>query len=74
MCAAKLYWAGIRSVVYALPSEDLASLAGRTFVIPCRQLFARTADGVRIVGPVLVDEARAVHAGFWQRGTTNIND
>jgi tRNA(Arg) A34 adenosine deaminase TadA len=65
MCVGKMYWAGIRSVVYALPSEQLASLAGRTFVIPCRELFARAGDTVRIVGPMLVDEARAVHAGFW---------
>lgn len=74
MCAAKMYWAGIRSLVYALPSEQLGVLAGRTFVVPCRELFARTADRVRIAGPVLVDEARAVHAGFWQPAATRIND
>jgi uncharacterized protein (TIGR02118 family) len=65
MCAAKMYWAGIRFIVYALPAELLGSLAGRSFIVPCRELFARSADAVRIVGPMLVDEARAVHVGFW---------
>ena len=66
MCVGKMYWSGIRSVVYALPSDELAALAGRDFLVPCRELFARTTDPVRIVGPLVVDEAREVHLGFWQ--------
>jgi tRNA(Arg) A34 adenosine deaminase TadA len=66
MCTGKMYWAGIRSVVYALPSEQLAALAARDFVIPCRELFSRSRENVHVVGPVLVDEAREVHLGFWQ--------
>src|SRR6476469_6528368 len=42
MCVGKMYWAGIRSVVYALSSEELAVLAGADFLIPRRDLFART--------------------------------
>jgi tRNA(Arg) A34 adenosine deaminase TadA len=66
MCTGKMYWAGIRSIVYALPSEQLAALAARDFVIPCRELFSRSRANVQVVGPVLVDEAREVHLGFWQ--------
>ena len=66
MCTGKMYWAGVRSVVYALPSEQLAALAARDFVIPCRELFSRSRENVQVVGPVLVDEAREVHLGFWQ--------
>jgi tRNA(Arg) A34 adenosine deaminase TadA len=66
MCTGKMYWAGIRSIVYALPSEQLAALAARDFVIPCRELFSRSRENVQVVGPVLVDEAREVHLGFWQ--------
>jgi tRNA(Arg) A34 adenosine deaminase TadA len=65
MCVGKMYWAGIRSIVYALPSEQLAALAARDFVIPCRELLSRSRDVVQIVGPMLVDEAREVHLGFW---------
>jgi len=66
MCVGKMYWAGIRSVVYALSAEDLAVLAGGDFLIPCRELLARASEPVRIAGPLLPDEARAVHLGFWR--------
>ena len=65
MCVGKMYWAGIRSVVYALSSQELAKLAGGSFLIPCRELFARAADPVTVVGPMLVDEAIDVHLGYW---------
>ena len=68
MCAGTMYWAGIRSVVYALSSEELAAFAGHDFLVPCRDLFARAANPVRVTGPVLVDEARDVHRGYWPTG------
>jgi tRNA(Arg) A34 adenosine deaminase TadA len=67
MCVGKIYWAGIRTVVYALPTEELAKLAGGSFLVPCRDLFGRAKDAVTVVGPLLVDEARAVHQGYWTR-------
>jgi tRNA(Arg) A34 adenosine deaminase TadA len=67
MCVGKIYWAGIRTVVYGLSSADLAELAGGNFLIPCRELFARATDPVTVRGPILTDEARAVHIGFWTR-------
>ena len=70
MCVGKMYWAGIRSVVYALPAEELARLAGRDFLIPCRELFDRATEPVQIVGPLLLDEAREVHRGFWPPSAT----
>ena len=65
MCVGKMFWAGIRSVVYALPAEELAKLAGGSFLVPCRELFLRAAEPVLVIGPLLVDEARAVHVGYW---------
>lgn len=65
MCAGKLYWAGVRAVVYALSAEELAVMAGPDFLVPCRELFARATEAVTVVGPMLLDEARAVHVGFW---------
>jgi tRNA(Arg) A34 adenosine deaminase TadA len=69
MCVGKMYWAGIRSLVYALPAEELATLAGRDFLIPCAELFGRAVDPVDITGPLLLDEAREVHVGFWSPPT-----
>lgn len=65
MCVGKMYWAGIRSVVYALAAEELALLAGRDFLIPCRELFDRALEPVAVTGPLLRDQARDVHLGFW---------
>lgn len=65
MCVGKMYWAGVRSLIYALPAEELAVLAGPDFLVPCRDLFRRATDTVTVIGPLLVDEARAVHVGFW---------
>jgi tRNA(Arg) A34 adenosine deaminase TadA len=65
MCVGKIYWAGIRSVVFALGSGELASLAGGDFLIPCNELFGRTSEKVYVAGPLLQNEAREVHLGFW---------
>ena len=66
MCAGKIYWAGIRAVVYGLSSEALALLAGPDFLIPCRELFERAVEPVTVIGPLLEDEARSVHLGYWR--------
>jgi tRNA(Arg) A34 adenosine deaminase TadA len=65
MCVGAMYWAGIRAVVYGLPCGELAKLAGSNFRIPCRELFCRTSEAVSVTGPLLLDEARSVHVGFW---------
>ena len=65
MCVGKMYWAGIRTMVYALPAFELATLAGGSFLVPCRDLLTRAKDRVAVIGPVLVDEARVVHEGYW---------
>src|SRR5215208_1259065 len=57
MCAGTIYWAGVRKVVYALSSEELAKLAGGDFLIPCRELFRRASQTVEVIGPLLLEEA-----------------
>jgi tRNA(Arg) A34 adenosine deaminase TadA len=66
MCVGAIYWAGIRRVVYALSSEELAKLAGGDFLVPCRELFNRASQGVEVYGPLLMEEAIKVHEGYWQ--------
>ena len=65
MCVGKMYWAGIRSIVYALAAEELAKLAGGSLLVPCRELFARAAEPVTVIGPLSLNEARDVHLGYW---------
>jgi tRNA(Arg) A34 adenosine deaminase TadA len=70
MCAGTIYWAGIGRVVYGLSERELKSITGDhpdnpTLDLPCREVFARGQFAVEVVGPALVEEARAVHAGYW---------
>lgn len=65
MCVGKMYWAGIRSLVYGLPAVELAALTRGDFVVPCADLLACAREPVAVVGPVLPDEAREVHLGYW---------
>jgi tRNA(Arg) A34 adenosine deaminase TadA len=76
MCAGAIYWAAIGRVVYGLPESALLELTGDhadnpTLSLPCREVFARGHGDIKVTGPLLEDEARAVHEGFWGLGTTN---
>lgn len=70
MCAGAVYWSGIDRVVYALGSDTLAALVedlpeDSTLRLACREVFARGGRRVEVTGPHLVEQASAVHAGFW---------
>ena len=58
MCAGAIYWARIPRVVYGLAAGSLGALTARTEVGPRR-------TGADYVGPILEDEARMVHEGYW---------
>ena len=52
MCIGRMYWGGIRSMVYALPAEEgLAKLAGGSSLVLFRELLARAKNGVLVIGP-----------------------
>ncbi|OFZ56000.1 MAG: hypothetical protein A2428_08600 [Bdellovibrionales bacterium RIFOXYC1_FULL_54_43] len=65
MCAAAIYWTGIRKVIYGCPTETLAALAGGSLTVPCREVFARGVNSTEIFGPILEAEAKKSHEGFW---------
>ncbi|HET9599149.1 MAG TPA: nucleoside deaminase [Anaeromyxobacteraceae bacterium] len=70
MCAAAAYWAGVGRVVYGLSERRLKALTGAheenpTLDLPCRDVFAAGQRRVEVVGPLLEDEAAALHAGAW---------
>ncbi|OGV70375.1 MAG: hypothetical protein A3K19_27075 [Lentisphaerae bacterium RIFOXYB12_FULL_65_16] len=65
MCAGAIYWAGVRGIVYGLSAEELGRLTHGSLVVPCREVLVHARDPVEIVGPLLSDEARRVHAGAW---------
>jgi tRNA(Arg) A34 adenosine deaminase TadA len=71
MCAGAIYWSGIGTVVYGLAETALYELIGDdphnpTLLLPCRTVFAAGRRPVKVVGPFEIEQARGVHAGFWQ--------
>jgi tRNA(Arg) A34 adenosine deaminase TadA len=70
MCAGAIYWAGIGRVVYGLSERRLKTITGDhaenpTLDLPCRAVFAAGQRAVEVIGPLLEDEAAALHEGAW---------
>ncbi|MDR3496710.1 MAG: nucleoside deaminase [Ancalomicrobiaceae bacterium] len=70
MCAGAAYWAGIGRVVYGLSEQRLKGITGDhpenpTLDLPCRTVFASGQRAVEVIGPLLEDEAAAIHETFW---------
>jgi tRNA(Arg) A34 adenosine deaminase TadA len=73
MCAGAIYWAGIGRVVYALSERRLKAITGShadnpTLDLPCRDVFAAGQRPTAVTGPLIEDEAAALHAGAWEPG------
>jgi tRNA(Arg) A34 adenosine deaminase TadA len=71
MCAGAAYWAGVGRVVYALSERAMRDIIGPhpenlTMDLPCRVVLGAGQRRVAVVEPMLEDEARAVHDGFWR--------
>jgi tRNA(Arg) A34 adenosine deaminase TadA len=71
MCAGAIYWVGIGRVVYGLSEHRLKAITGAhaenpTLDLPCRTVFAAGQRQVEVIGPLLEDEAAALHEDFWQ--------
>lgn len=68
MCAGAIYWGGVGRVVYGLSQSGLYSFtsnAQEKLLLSCRQVVACGGRTVEVLGPLLEDEARAVHLNFW---------
>ncbi|MDB5609893.1 MAG: nucleoside deaminase [Bradyrhizobium sp.] len=72
MCAGAIYWAGIGRLVYGLSEHRLRGVTGNhpenpTLDLPCREVFNSGQRATEIVGPLLEEEAEALHAGVWEK-------
>eukprot|EP00742_Colponemidia_sp_Colp-10_P003089 GILJ01003292.1.p1 GENE.GILJ01003292.1~~GILJ01003292.1.p1 ORF type:complete len:175 (+),score=9.01 GILJ01003292.1:48-527(+) len=70
MCSGAIYWSGIKRVVYCFPEDKLYEITGcnpenPTLRLPCRQVFECGQTNVVVEGPILEEEGRVVHEGFW---------
>jgi len=72
MCAGAIYWAGIGRVVYGLSEHRLRAVTGNhpenpTLDLPCREVFKSGQRPTEVIGPLLEEEAEALHAGVWKK-------
>jgi tRNA(Arg) A34 adenosine deaminase TadA len=72
MCAGAIYWAGIGRLVYGLSEQRLRGITGNhpenpTLDLPCRAVLASGQRSTEVIGPLLEDEAAALHAGVWEK-------
>jgi len=72
MCAGAMYWAGIGRLVYGLSEHRLRGITGNhpenpTLDLPCREVFKSGQRPTEVVGPLLEDEAAALHDGVWTK-------
>src|SRR5438045_837691 len=72
MCAGAIYWTGIGRLVYGLSEHRLRAVTGNhpenpTLDLPCREVFKSGQRATEVKGPLLEDEAEALHAGVWNK-------
>lgn len=70
MCAGAIYWGNVRRIVFALDEATLSQFIGDDpenvqLNLPAAQVFAAGRFSVELIGPALLEEALAVHEGFW---------
>lgn len=70
MCAAAIFWSGIRRIVFALSGAELIRLLPSgseepSLDLPAPEVLARASHPVEVIGPVAVPGAAEAHQGFW---------
>jgi len=68
MCAGAIFWSNIRRVVFGLSQAGLYDITGGSedeLRLPCREVLSMGNKPIEAVGPLLEEEAREVHVGFW---------
>lgn len=71
MCAGAIFWSNIGRVVFGIDAVALRVFRGeraeqRDAELSCRDVFAASPHAIECIGPLLGEEAAAVHQGFWQ--------
>lgn len=69
MCSGAIFWGNVRRVVYGLSQKGLYGMVGEAdeevLYLPCRDLFEKGQKQIEVIGPLLEEEAKHVHMGFW---------
>ena len=61
MCSGALFWAGVRRVVFAVPTPRMAELLGGDLLpVRCAEVLAGATPPVQVHGPLLQEQAQEV--------------
>ena len=73
MCSGAIFWSGIKYVVYGMSEHHLPTLVGPSDSLeklimshPCRDVFCKGQRSISVEGPILEEEAIAVHGNYWR--------
>lgn len=68
MCCGAIRFAGIRRVVYGTTEQQFLRVLGvpaDARPLDCREIFARTAPGTQVQGPLMEAEGLKIHEDYW---------
>lgn len=65
MCSGAIYWANIGRVVFGCSVEAQERITRRDFGITSRDILSVGNKNIQVIGPILEDEAAAIHREFW---------
>jgi len=67
MCSGAIHWANLAGVVFGCFGEDLAKIADDEpgYFPACIDIFARSTHPMPTIGPILQEEALALHQRYW---------
>ena len=71
MCAGAIFWSNIGRVVFGIDAERLRVFRGerqdqRDAELSCHDVFRASPHPITCIGPALIEEASAPHAGAWK--------
>jgi tRNA(Arg) A34 adenosine deaminase TadA len=70
MCCGSIRYAGIRRIVYGTTEEQFLRVIGRPPLphpLASHEVFARTAPGTVVLGPLMEAEGLAIHEAYWPK-------
>ncbi len=66
MCTAAIHYSRLSRVVFSLSQAALRAITGGGFSVPAASPLDTGKHRIEVVGPILPDEGRRVHEGFWR--------